>query len=52
MMVSDLEENINKMRMEIRKKYFEHFNHKIYNQCFIYAQELYNLEKKHIEKTK
>lgn len=46
------EEAVNRSRMEIRKRYFEHFNHKIYDQCIVVARELFQLERAHIQHTK
>ena len=31
------EENHHKQRLEIRRTYFEHFNHKIYDKCILIA---------------
>ncbi len=31
--------------MEIRKRYFENFSHKIYDQCIVVAKELFVLER-------
>lgn len=50
--VRRVEEEANRARMEIRKRYFEHFSHKIYDQCIVIAKEMFELERAHMEVTK
>jgi tetratricopeptide (TPR) repeat protein len=50
--IRKIEEAANKNRFEIRKRYFEHFSHKIYDQCIVIARELFDLERVHMEVTK
>ena len=50
--VRRVEEEANRARMEIRKRYFEHFSHKIYDQCIVIAKEMFELERAHMEATK
>lgn len=36
-----VEEGALRGRLEIRRRYFEHFSHKIYDQCIVIARELF-----------
>jgi hypothetical protein len=47
-----VEEAASRGRLEIRRRYFEHFSHKIYDQCIVIARELFDLERAHMAATK
>lgn len=46
------EEEMNKIRCELRHKYFDNYMHKIYDNCIKNAEEMVRVEQKHIGTTR